>query len=144
MVLHVGITLGEAAIVISSTLEGSTRDATWAWVILGLGTAGAVGGLIWTKKAGQGAPPESAESVANGSRALTLIRLGFAASPALYGIVGAELAGAAEFGFAGVVVSLVLFAIYGPTRSRIEEIEERLRVSGSRISVRAALDEAAS
>jgi hypothetical protein len=146
--LHVGVALVEFAIVISSTLVEPARDATWAWVFLGIGTGVSVAGLLWSAKAPRRGQPDpsdlhSAESVSNGFRALSFIRLGLAASPALYGIVGTQLTETAEVSFGGVVVSLALFAVFGPTRSRVDEIQERLRLAGSRVSLRAALDETA-
>jgi hypothetical protein len=147
--LHVGVGLVELAIVISSTFPEPGRDTTWAWVLLGVGSATAVGGLIWSSKAAWRGPPnpadlDSAELVGNSFRSLSFIRLGLAASPAVYGIAGSQLTGAAEVSFAGVVVSIALITMYGPTRSRVDEIQDGLRVAGSRISLRAALDETAS
>jgi hypothetical protein len=146
--IHMGVGLVELSIVIPTTFD-EPRDADLAWLILGVGTAGCVGGLIWsTKSRWRGSPDpsdlNSAESVANGFRALSFLRLGFAASPALYGIAGSQLTQTAEVGFVGVVVSLALFAVFGPTRSRVDEIQDRLRVAGSRVSLRVALDETAS
>jgi hypothetical protein len=146
--LHVGVALVELAIVISSTLVEPTRDNTFAWVFLGIGTAASVGGLLWSTKSRwrcqHPSDLNSAESVAKGFRALSFLRLGLAASPALYGIVGAQLTDAAEVGFVGAAVSVLLISVYGPTRARVDEIQERLRVAGSRVSLRAALDETAS
>jgi hypothetical protein len=146
--LHTGVALIEVTIVIASTFVGPRRDATWAWVLLGVGTAGCVGGLIWSTRSRWRDPPDpallnSAESVANSFRSLSFIRLALAASPALYGIVGTQLTGVPEVGFVGAGVSVVLIAVYGPTRSRVDEIQERLRASGSSISLRAALSETA-
>lgn len=147
--LHVGVALVELAIVISSTFPEPARGTTWAWALLCVGSATAVGGLIWSSKAAWRAPPSAAdldraESVANAFRSLSFIRLGLAASPAVYGIAGAQLTGVAEVSFAGAAVSVVLITVYGPTRSRVDGIQERLRLAGSRVSLRAALDETAS
>jgi hypothetical protein len=146
--LHTGVALVEVTIVIASTFVGPPRDTTRAYILLGVGTAGCIGGLIWSTKRWR-APPDpidlsSAESIANSFRALSFIRLGLAASPALYGIVGTELTQTPEFGFVGAGISIVLLALFGPTRSRVDEIQERLRASDSPISLRAALEETAS
>jgi hypothetical protein len=146
--IHMGLALVEISIVIPSTFQ-EARDADLAWLILGVGTAGCVGGLIWSTKTRWRGPADpdglnSAVSVANSFRALSFIRLGLAASPALYGIAGSQLTETAEVGFIGVVVSLALLAVFGPTRSRVDEIQERLRIAGSGVSLRAALDETAS
>lgn len=143
--LHMGVALAEVTIVIASTFVGPPRDTPWAWILIGVGTAGCIGGLIWSTKRWR-APPDpidlsSAESIANSFRALSFIRLGLAASPALYGIVGTELTHTPEYSFVGAGVSIVLLALFGPTRSRVDEIQERLRASGSTISLRAALEE---
>jgi len=143
--LHMGVALAEVTIVIASTFVGPPRDTPWAWILIGVGTAGCIGGLIWSTKRWR-APPDpidlsSAESIANSFRALSFIRLGLAASPALYGIVGTELTHTPEYSFVGAGVSIVLLALFGPTRSRVDEIRERLRASGSTISLRAALEE---
>ena len=133
---------------ISSLADEHHRGAAWAWVLLGVGTAGCVGGLVWSTSRWRDphdpADLISPEKVANGFRALSLIRLGFAASPALYGIVGTQLTDAAELGFVGAGISVVLIALYGPTRSRVDDIQDRLRAAGSPISLRAALTETAS
>jgi hypothetical protein len=70
------------------------------------------------------------------------IRLGLAASPALYGVVGAEIGTGPTAAFLGTVVSLTLLTSFGPTRSRVDEVQERLREHGSQISLRLALNEA--
>jgi hypothetical protein len=147
--LHTGVALVEVTIVISRTVDGSAHEEKGAWILLGLASIGVIGGLVWTTKAGWRTPPDPGASnspapVANAFRALTFIRLGLAASPALYGIVGMQLTGVPEVGFAGVGISVVLIAVFGPTRSRVDEIQERLRGSGSPISLRVALDETAS
>jgi hypothetical protein len=144
--LHIGAASVEVAIVIGTTLVDPPRDATWAWVLLGAGTVACVGGLTWSTKSRWRDPPDpallnSAESVANSFRSLSFIRLGFAASPALYGIVGTQLTGVPEVSLVGAGVSIVLIAVYGPTRSRVDEVQERLRAAGSPISLRAALSE---
>jgi hypothetical protein len=146
--LHTGVALVEVTIVIASTFVGPPRDTTWAWILLGVGTAGCLGGLIWSSKRWR-APPDaidlrSAESIANSFRALSFIRLGLAASPALYGIVGTEMTHTPESGFVGAGISIVLLVLFGPTRSRVDDIQERLRASGSPISLRAALEETVS
>jgi len=146
--IHMGVALVEFSIVIPSTFE-EPRDADLAWLILGVGAAGCIGGLIWSTKSrwrGSRSSPDlnSDESVANGFRVLSFLRLGLAAAPALYGIAGSQLTETAEVGFVGVVVSLALFAVFGPTRFRVDETQERLRVAGSRVSLRAALHETAS
>lgn len=145
---HTGMGLVEIAIVIPSTVVGSARETAWMWVLLGVGSAGALSGLIWSTKAGRRGPPDPAEpqsaaSVAKAFRSLSFIRLGLAASPAMYGIVGRQLTGAAAVGFVGAGVSVVFMAVFGPTRSRVDEIEARLRVSGSRLSLRQVLSETA-
>jgi hypothetical protein len=147
--LHMGIALIELAIVISSLSIEAPRDSTWAWLLLGLGSIGSFGGLVWTIKAGWRGPPDSsaltsAGSVANSFRALSFIRLGFIASPALFGIVGTQLTGAAEMSVVGAAVTIAMIVVFGPTRSRVDEVQERLRASGSPISLRAALAETAS
>jgi sulfite exporter TauE/SafE len=146
--LHVGVALVELTLLISSISVEQQKDSTWAWVLLGVGTAGCVGGLVWSTSRWRDphdpADLSSAERVANGFRALSFIRLGLAASPALYGIVGTQLTETAELSFVGAAVSVVLIALYGPTRARVDEIQERLRVAGSPISLRAALDDTAS
>jgi len=144
--LHVGIALVEVVIVISS-LSIEPRDPTWAWLCLGLGSISAIGGLVWTAKAWR--PPDrsalsSAESVANSFRVLSFIRLGFIATPAMWGIVGTQLTGATEVSVVGAAVTIAMSVVFGPTRSRVDEIQERLRASGSPISLRAALTETAS
>jgi hypothetical protein len=118
--LHTGVTLVEVTIVIASTFIGPPRDTTWAWILLGVGTVGCIGGLIWSTKRWR-APPDtidlsSAESIANSFRALSFTRLGLAASPALYGMVGTELTHIPEFGLVGAGISIVLLALFGPTR----------------------------
>ncbi len=143
-----GAVLAEVTIVIASIFAGPSRDTPWAWILIGVGTAGCIGGLIWsTERWRSPADPtdlSSAESIANSFRALSFIRLGLAASPAVYGIVGTELTHTPEYSLVGAGVSIVLLALYGPTRSRVDEIEERLRASGSPIALRAALEETAS
>ena len=84
--LHTGVALIELTFVISSLADEHHRGAAWAWVLLGVGTAGCVGGLVWSTSRWRDphdpADLISPEKVANGFRALSLIRLGFAASPA--------------------------------------------------------------
>jgi hypothetical protein len=145
--LHTAVASAELAIVIASTFDGPPRDTPWAWILIGLGTAACIGGLIWSNKRWRTPPDpmdlDSAESIANSFRALSFVRLGLAASPALYGLVGTELTHTPGYRFVGAGVSIVLLGLFGPTRSRVDEIQERLRASGSPISLRAALEETA-
>jgi len=146
--LHVGVALVELALVISSRAVEQRRESTGAWLRLGVGAAGCFGGLVWSTSRWRDpqdpADLRSAEKVANGFRALSFIRLGLAASPAMYGIVGTQLTETAELAFVGAAISVVLIAVYGPTRSRVDDIQDRLRAAGSPISLRAALAETAS
>jgi hypothetical protein len=98
----------------------------------------------WLARPTQRSALISAESVANSFGALSFVRLGFIASPASFGIVGTRLTGAAEISVVGAAVTIVMIAMFGPTRSRVDEVQGRLRASGSPISPRAALADTAS
>jgi hypothetical protein len=142
--LHTAAMLVEISIAISAVFEGTPGDAAWPWLVLAVGTAGSVGGLIWTSRFRWRASREqlrSAGSVARFFRSLMFIRLCLAASPALYGVVGAEIGTGPTAPSLGTVVSLMLLASFGPTRSRVDDVQARLREHGSPISLRLALNE---
>jgi hypothetical protein len=141
--LHTGLALAELTIVVAYAFDDPGRHPTWPWFVLVVGSAGALAGLVWSSRSGRRPLPDSPLAVGQAFRALMFIRLGFAASPALYGIVGAEIGRNAESALTGTLVSLALLAWFGPTRSRVDEFERHLRERGSSISLRSALDEAA-
>ena len=123
------------------TFTEPEAKATWPWLALVGGSTGAIAGLVWSSRARWRAPPDWTGSVAQSFRSLMFIRLGLAASPALYGVAGAELARRPSITFVGTAVSLVLLASFGPTRSRVDDVQRRIRERGSPILLRATLNE---
>jgi hypothetical protein len=140
--VHTGFALMELTIAIQWSFDahrGALPAIVWMVAIVAL--TWSIGALLWVERTPLAGG--SAEALARQFRALSLIRLGLAAQPALWGITGSYVVNRPELSWIGTVVSVLLLAWVAPTRSRVDVVEERLRASGSTLSLRTALSDTA-
>jgi hypothetical protein len=140
--VHTGIALTEVTLVTSWTFDaGRDPIPPLAWAIASGLIGSVVVGLEWIAR--RPLPMSSSQDLGAAFRAATLIRVGFAASPGLCGIAGSYLFDRPELSWLGTVFSLGLLTWVAPSKTHLDRIDEELRSSGSRLTVRTALEESA-
>jgi hypothetical protein len=138
--LHSGIALVELCLAVQWTLhDRPKRIPSIAWIAAGVIIAWEVVALIWSERTALSGG--TAEELAARFRARSFIQLGLALAPGLYGIVGAQLLERPELSWLGALASVLLLAWVAPRKSRLDRIDEQLRVAGSSLTVRSALSE---
>jgi hypothetical protein len=138
--VHTGIALIELTVVITWSFDGKPSTvASFVWVVAAALVSFDVGAIIWVGRR----PPRggSAVELADGFRATSLIQLGLATAPALYGIGGVYLFGRTELSWIGAVISVGLLGWVSPTRARLDRVDDQLRLAGMPVSIRPALTE---
>jgi hypothetical protein len=137
--VHTAIALVELCVLTQLVVDGQGRTIPpLVWIVGVLAISWAVGGIAWTL--GRRLATGTDEALAARFRAASMITLGLAASPALWGIAGSYLVGRPEPSWVGAFVSVLLLAWVAPRRSRLDRVDEELRASGSILSIRRAID----
>jgi hypothetical protein len=136
--VHTTIALVELCVAIQLVVDGERRAIPpLVWIVGALAISWAVGGIARTLRRQLATGTD--EALAARFRAASMITLGLAASPALWGIAGSYLVGRPELSWIGAFVSVLLLAWVAPRRSRLDRVDEELRASGSMLSIRRAL-----
>jgi F0F1-type ATP synthase membrane subunit c/vacuolar-type H+-ATPase subunit K len=115
---------------------GGTEDPA-VWVLLGAGTAAAIGGGLFARRRVPtcGGPTEMAGEF----RATFFVGVAMAESAALLGFVASFLVSAIWPFVVGLVPSAIGFTLFAPTRARIAANEQQLRAAGCPHSLADAL-----
>jgi hypothetical protein len=108
------------------------------WLVFTAVAAWSIGASAWLRRV-PAAPAEmpTEEVLARQYRARSITQLGLAITPAAWGIGGSFLAERPQLSWLGT--GLILLTWVAPSRSRIDAIDERLRLAGAPVSLRSAL-----
>lgn len=140
--VHTAVALLELCVALQLIVDGERGTIPpLVWIVGALAISWAIVGIARTLRRQLATGTD--EALAARFRAASMIALGLAASPALWGIAGSYVVNRPELSWLGAAISVALLWWVAPRRSRIEQIDAELRDRGSSLSLRRALGGAA-